>query len=188
DLKNALAFIEAVKNASLDNGDLSPDVLTWLHELPEYVFEVDDPSELYSLKIYTALLQYSVQTYTDVHDVHDESFPDFPMLSHAQMKTRIAQWSRIHPIVNDMCCKSCMAYMGPFSQLKQCLYCSMSHWDEKLSSPKTKKVAQQFYTIQVGPYLQALYWDPKSTKQMHYCHTQTEKLLWSLDYCFTQTD
>lgn len=85
-----------------------------------------------------------------------------------------------------MCPKGCVAYTGPFAQLDTCPECGTSRYkteDELSESAKKKKTGntkvprQQFYTILLGPQLQALWRTPQSAYHMRYRNRRTEEIL-----------
>jgi hypothetical protein len=51
-----------------------------------------------------------------------------------------------------MCINSCAAFTGPFSNLAECPICHEARYIDKTESPW-----QEFYTIPIGPQLQALW-------------------------------
>ena len=74
-------------------------------------------------------------------------------------------------MMNDMCINTCIAYTGPFAGKDTCQYCGESRYDLKLlaASDGNKKVPRrQFYTIPIGPLLQALYQNCESALDMLY--------------------
>ncbi|KAF8584574.1 hypothetical protein K439DRAFT_1646904 [Ramaria rubella] len=75
----------------------------------------------------------------------------------------------VEPIRHDMCPKSCAAYTGPFTELQKCPQCGAEQYD----SQKLK----YFYTIPVGPQLQALYRDPQMAERMQYRQHKTEEII-----------
>jgi hypothetical protein len=163
ELKTALEFNTALQDASLDNGDLSRDALDRLHNPSTHVFEIDDPNELYSLKMFLATNNTSRQTYVDLRNHHNERYPGDPMLSYDQIKRKVTEWTSIEAIVHDMCHNSCITYTGPFSDHEQCPHCSEPRYDAlrlENSNGKVKVASQQFYTLPLGPQLQALWRSP----------------------------
>jgi hypothetical protein len=85
-----------------------------------------------------------------------------------------------------MCPKGCIAYTGPFVNMDNCPDCNTSRYktDEELSASgriKKKKNAkvprQQFYTIPLGPQLQALWRTPQSAFFMRYRNRRTQQIL-----------
>ncbi|KAF8583438.1 hypothetical protein K439DRAFT_1647251 [Ramaria rubella] len=148
-------FIKALENASLDNGNLSDEQLK---NPPQEVFCVNDPNELYSLKQYLAVQNASQGN-------HNSCYPKDPMLLHSQIKSKVAQWSGVEPMVHNMCPNSCMSYTGPFKDL------------ESFSKGQTKVAAQKFYTLPLGPQLQALWHNPKIAGHMRHHQQKTAEIL-----------
>ncbi|PBK81066.1 hypothetical protein ARMGADRAFT_948811 [Armillaria gallica] len=63
-----------------------------------------------------------------------------------------------------MCINSCTVYTGPFKTLQCCLYCAKPCYTSETSSIP----CQQFYTMPIGPQLQAIWQSPKSVQSMKY--------------------
>ena len=60
-------------------------------------------------------------------------------------------------VLDDMRIKSCVAFVGPFADLKTCPECSEPRYDpEKLAQTRKEVPRQQLCTIPLGPQLQAL--------------------------------
>ncbi|KAF8074615.1 hypothetical protein FPV67DRAFT_1354269, partial [Lyophyllum atratum] len=159
ELKIALQFKKALEAASLENGDLDADQLHNLRNPPQTVLNIDDRDLLLSLKLFISTTNASDQVYTDIRaDIMDDD-PGRAILSHAAVKKVVAELTGVVPIVKDMCPNSCMAYTGPFAKLEACPYCHVTRYDTEqlMSSGGRKKVSRQhFYSIPLGPQLQAL--------------------------------
>ncbi|KAF8510434.1 hypothetical protein JB92DRAFT_2728038, partial [Gautieria morchelliformis] len=152
-------FIEALRDASLDNGDLDVESLHHLRHPHQYALNIDDDNHLFSLKQFLADQNASRQTYTDHQRNHNERYPDDPMLSFAQVVSKVEEWSGVVPIVSDMCPKFCIAYNAAYKDLEAFPICSSSRYDEfqlAISHGHDKVPAQQYYTMPLGPQLQAL--------------------------------
>ncbi|KIL55577.1 hypothetical protein M378DRAFT_90704 [Amanita muscaria Koide BX008] len=91
-----------------------------------------------------------------------------------------------------MCPNSCIAYTGPFNLLETCPKCGSSRYedatpteqDESSNSFRRKKPRRkprkQFYTIPLGPQLQALWRTPEGADRMHYRNRKTEQIVATL--------
>lgn len=66
-----------------------------------------------------------------------------------------------------------MAFTGPFVDRESCT-CGLPRFDINGS-------AQEFYTIPLGPQLQALFGTPESAKKMHYRREKTAEILATMD-------
>jgi hypothetical protein len=80
-----------------------------------------------------------------------------------------------------MCPNSCVAYTSPFKDLKTCPSCTLSQWDnfQLENSHGIKKIpAQKFYTVPLGPQMQALWQSPESATNMKY--RQQKQLSYSM--------
>ena len=78
--------------------------------------------------------------------------PDDKILSYVWIKSKIAELSRVIPIVHHMCINSCAAFTGPFSNLVECPICH-----EACYIGETKSPWWEFHIIPIGPQLQALW-------------------------------
>ncbi|PFH49418.1 hypothetical protein AMATHDRAFT_147692 [Amanita thiersii Skay4041] len=77
-----------------------------------------------------------------------------------------------------MCSNSCVAYTGPFSECEVCPFCQAPRYH--LRNSNKPQPVQRFYTIPLGPQLQALWHSPDGAKQMHYHNQHTAQILTEL--------
>ncbi|KAF8156691.1 hypothetical protein B0H34DRAFT_657510 [Crassisporium funariophilum] len=83
-----------------------------------------------------------------------------------------------------MCPKTCIAYTGPFSELKACTKCAIPCYNPKAlaGSGGIKKIPQQqFLTPPIGPQLQPLWRTPEGAQAMPYCLNLTKALFQKAD-------
>ena len=97
-------------------------------------------------------------------------------------KTRrfVADLTGMESVVHHMCVHSCIAYMGPFSDLEVCPICSEPRYDQfrlDSSNGRDKVPRQEFHTIPIGPQLQALYQEPESAMHANYMHLERSRML-----------
>lgn len=178
-------YIQLLKNAHLEDSPLSSDTIETLHNPPCSTLnkEIKNmPNLALCLDLFIALESYADQVYTSVCHVIEKHFLECErLLSHYQMKNQIKWLSSIVSIATDMCPNSCMAYMGPLTDHTTCLYCGAAQYKQipetdagsELGNPRLIP-AQSFFTVPIGPQLQALWQHPKSAVLMKY-HT-----LWTL--------
>jgi hypothetical protein len=180
ELKSSLDFIHALQNASLDDGGLSEEALRRLRNPPQHILEIDDPVELLSLRHFLGTSNASQHTYANVQKVHNDTFPEQPMLSYAQVRNKLEEWTGVESIINDMCPESCVAFTGPYSALDTCPRCQSARYDTKIlrsSRGKSKKALLQFYTIPLGPQIQAIWRLQAGAEKMKHRQTRTKELL-----------
>ncbi|KAJ7254942.1 hypothetical protein B0H12DRAFT_1016693, partial [Mycena haematopus] len=175
DLQLALDFTAAVTNASLANGDLDADTLARLQDPPTEPVDVSDRDLRFALDIFLATTHGSEDIYNSVRQACLSRDPNDPMLSLDAIKKKVAEWSGIVPILAHMCRNTCMAYTGPFSERTTCPFCGAPRIDPISGAP------QEFYTMPLGPQLQALYRSSESAKDMHYRREKTQEILDSAD-------
>ncbi|KAF7370240.1 hypothetical protein MSAN_00654800 [Mycena sanguinolenta] len=175
DIQLAFDFIEAVKSATLDNGDLDPETLARLRDPPTEPIDLSDPDLRFSLDIFISTTHASEEVYNSVRAACLLRNPADPMLSLAAIKKKVAEWSGVVPVLSHMCPNSCMAYTGPFLDRTTCRFCGTPRFDP------ISGAAQEFFTMPLGPQLQALYRSPESAKDMHYRREKTREILDSAD-------
>ena len=125
-LRNSLAFIRSLQNASLDNDSLPPSVLQRLRTPLQHRADMTDPDLRCSIKMFLGSSTASEEVYTTMRDACMERNPDNQILSLDQVKQKVAKLSRVLSVVHDMCQNSYLAYTGPFIDLKSCLECLLS--------------------------------------------------------------
>ncbi|KAI0040163.1 hypothetical protein FA95DRAFT_1585105 [Auriscalpium vulgare] len=184
DIKTALKFIRTIEQATLDNGNLDPEIVERLRHPLTAAVDLTESGLRLSLDIYLAITNASEQTYNDVCAAILRAHPEDELLSFRQIKQRVADISGVTSIVHDMCVKSCLAYTGPFSDLEVCPECAEPRYDpiKRASSGGRLKIPrQQFHTIPLGPQLQALFRSPESAEKMRYRNEFTAKVMEGLD-------
>ncbi|KAF6746888.1 hypothetical protein DFP72DRAFT_758559, partial [Ephemerocybe angulata] len=163
ELQHALDFIAALKAASLEKSGLDQSVIDQLRQPIEAILDIDDPDDpdlRVSLEVYLATGNASEATYNKVKAAIEKRTPEVKLYTLDRLKRKIGKLTGLIPLVNDMCVNSCMAYTGPFSGAKECNYCSQDRYD------RAGKGRQQFYTIPIGPQIQALYANPEMAENM----------------------
>jgi hypothetical protein len=181
-LKVCLEFISTLRGASLNDlhNRLDEDALERLRNPIQEVLTVDDPDLRLAIDLFLATTNSSDQIYNLTREAILRRHPDHSILSHYQIKRRIADLTGVESITHDMCINSCLAYTGPFADLETCPKCGESRYDQvKLaaSGGKIRASRQDFLTIPLGPQLQALWRDPESAERMRYRDKRTQDAL-----------
>ncbi|TFY78441.1 hypothetical protein EWM64_g5571 [Hericium alpestre] len=154
ELHDSLAFIEALKAASLDKDGLPADVLHRLcHPICEPL-DISDPDLRLSLDLFLGLDQSSEHMYAKMRDTNIRQNPDNEPLTYEQMKRKMVELTGVALVSNDMCINTCMAFTGPYSTLNHCLKCGVSRYDEDQLTVGKKIPNCEFMTIPLGPQLQ----------------------------------
>ena len=177
-------YTECLKTAQLEDSPLSSDIIETLRNPPRTTLdnEIENtPNLALCLDLFVALESYADQAYTNVRNVIEKHFPDRDKLfSHYQMKNRIEWLSGVVSMATDMCPNSCMAYTGPLADRTTCLYCDAARYKPETETADCDSEAenhpdkvghvpvQQFFTVPIGPQLQALWRHPRSAKLMKY--------------------
>jgi len=78
----------------------------------------------------------------------------------------------VESIVHPMCRNSCVAFMGPYTDLDCWPNC-----EEPKHCPISGKYLQEFHTMPIGPILQALWHDPTSARQFEYRRSKTHEII-----------
>ena len=77
-----------------------------------------------------------------------------------------------------MCPDSCIAYTGPFAALDRCPKCQLPRYENVKGK---RKPVKQYYTIPLGPMLQALWRTPEGADRMRYRNHKTNKIMQQLN-------
>ena len=192
ELKTAQDFISHLQNATLEGDhDFDAEARERLTEPITELFDLDaDPELRAGIRLYLDTTNASDETYHDVRksmqsylaEIGVERMEEIPSLF--SVKKEIGKLTGVHPMMNDMCINTCMAYTGPFYDLDACPHCGESRYDQRvfLASNGQKRVPRrQFYTFPVGPQLQALWRNPKDAEAMRHRTRETQKILDALE-------
>lgn len=181
ELKDAQFFIDAIKDAKLDESGLDEACLHRIRNPPQRQADEDiDPLLKLSIDIFLATGNASQATYTAIKDALIKYDPTLEISSHAITKKRIADITGVLPLRTDMCVNTCIAYTGPFSNFESCKECNEPRYDLKQSTATKKVPRRQFLTIPLGTQIQALFRSPESAKQMCYRTELTAKIMQEL--------
>ncbi|KAK7684344.1 hypothetical protein QCA50_012668 [Cerrena zonata] len=172
ELKLTKAFIDKLKTATLENSKFSAETIKQLRNPPnEDLPDLSDPFLCLSINLYLATENASESTYDKVCDavcycflIHSDK-----ILSLDQVKRRIAEFTGIYPIQEDMCINSCLAFTGPFKHLDSCPTYYEPRYDPKClaaSQGKDKIPHQTFSTFLIASQVQALMQSSKSALEM----------------------
>jgi hypothetical protein len=94
--------------------------------------------------------------------------------------TRRLQNCPVLYLLYRICVLNPVAYNGPFNELYQCPRCTTSRYDGfqlEVSRGRIKEPAQQFFTLPLGPQLQALWRNPEIAQQMEHRRRKTQEIL-----------
>jgi len=182
DIKLSLEYIKQLQSASLEDDGmrLDPDILDRLRNRCEEEIDLSDPNLRLSLDLFLAAGNSSQETYNSVRKAILRRYPEDEVLTYDQIKRRVAQLSGVISLVHDMCINSCVAYTGPLRDLEICPECGEPRYDPiKLAATagEAKVARQEFYTIPIGPQLQAFWRNGDSAQRMRYRDICTAKIL-----------
>ncbi|KAF8218772.1 hypothetical protein L208DRAFT_1066615, partial [Tricholoma matsutake] len=152
EMKNALAFIEALRNASLNDpcANLDDNVLAQLQNPPQEPIDIGDDNILTGLDLFLGTINFPQDTYINSREVMMHRHPEEEIPSFDQIKHIVTEITGVVPMVHHMCKNSCITYTSPFSELDKCPYCGEDRYD-----PKMKAAMQELHTIPLGPQLQS---------------------------------
>uniref|UniRef100_D8QEM0 Uncharacterized protein n=1 Tax=Schizophyllum commune (strain H4-8 / FGSC 9210) TaxID=578458 RepID=D8QEM0_SCHCM len=182
DLKISQNFIELLQQAALDS-DVEPlpeDVIQQLRNPPMHTLTVDDPDHRYSLDLFFALTDASVDAYNNSRAAYLRRHPGSNILSFHEVKKLVRELSGIIEVKRDMCNNLCIGYTGPYRDLEFCPYCGERRYELTPASGKgsrTKRPRKQFTTILLGPQLQAQRRGPETSRLMQYRERCTAAVL-----------
>ncbi len=182
EVRIAAQFIDELKSATLEESNMELDDISRLREAsPELPFDLDDPDFLFALRPFFATTNASEETYKSFLFAYKECHPSLQQYSFYQMKKYVEHLSGVVPLAHDMCIDTCAAFTGPFKDLEECYYCTKPRYEN--GRPR-----RQFYTIPVGPIIQALYASPASAKNMQHRTEATQRILEYMDYSVCGSD
>jgi hypothetical protein len=174
DIEIAQEFINMLKDAMLDDCGMKEEDLHHLRNPPNEPLDLNalDLGLRLSLKVFLATTSASEDTYKSVRAAILEEHIDDNLYTLDMLHSEIGSLTGIAPIIHHMCIKSCLAYTGPFQDLDRCPKCS-----EPRYQPGSRDPRQKFYTIPLGPVIQALFRHPESATHMRYSQRCTEAIL-----------
>ena len=166
-------MIDSIRAACLED-DLDKEMLARLWNPPQEP-ETLDTDTLFSMALFNDLIGGSQQMYHDVWATI-KHFTDCELHSYYVVKMKQEKMTRVIQLQTDMCVNSCIAFMGPLKGLDKCPTCNEDHYWEnrktwKLQPPK------QFYTIPLGPQLQAMWYSLEGTDCIRYRNRKTDEII-----------
>ncbi|KAF8222779.1 hypothetical protein L208DRAFT_1320626, partial [Tricholoma matsutake] len=165
-LRTTMAFIKAIASASLDDehSELNPLTLECIRNPPTSIPTLgDNPGMHLGLDIFLSLTNAAQGTYTSVRNAIIKRYPEDEMPSYEQVKPYVSDVMGVFSVKYDMCINSCLAFTGPYKHLHVCPECAEVRYDII-----TKKAHQVFWTILLGPLLQALKLNEQSAEALLY--------------------
>ncbi|THG96098.1 hypothetical protein EW026_g5670 [Hermanssonia centrifuga] len=180
ELWTTYAFIEGLRNATLENSGLPEATIARLRNPPEEALELEDCTVFLSIEIFLGLDNASEDHHDRVRDAIARHSPEIQMLSLDQVKRRVEQISGLHPVYDDMCIDSCIAYTGPFADLDHCPMrgCGKPRYRQDIFARTQKKVpVKRSLTNIVGPLIQAMWRSQEGAEAMRYRQRCTEHVL-----------
>ncbi|KIY48820.1 hypothetical protein FISHEDRAFT_27947, partial [Fistulina hepatica ATCC 64428] len=158
DVRTALHYIQLLRAATLENGDLTADDIESLQNPPSSIpAELYDPDFHLSLDAFLACGNASSDVYTAFRAAVLRRYEDSGMLTLDQIKRRVRNHSGVFSVKHDMYIGSCIAFTGPYADADTCPRCSEPRYDPVILERSGEHVAcQTSSTIPLGPQLQAL--------------------------------
>jgi hypothetical protein len=172
-MKLAMDFIQALQGASLDESNLHKDIIERLRNPPTSPVNVGDPDLRLGLGLFLATINASQETYNLSRNAIIQRHPDDKIPSFDKIKRHIADITGVVPILEHMCPNSCLAFTGPFAPLDMCPECG----EPRYSDVARRTPRQEFYTMPLGPLLQALWRDRRSAERMCYRRRKTQEII-----------
>ena len=175
DIRTSFQFIHAIKKATLDDPscNLDKDVIDRLRHPPTTPLSLSE-GQRFSLSLFLSMQNAPQEVYTSTRETILHHHPTDELLTLDRVKRLVAEISGVIPIARDMCINSCMAYTGPYLALNQCPVCLEPRYVDK------RKPKQTFNTFPLGPQLQALRRDLRTSTGLNYRKELTNTLLHDL--------
>ncbi|KAK2462167.1 hypothetical protein APHAL10511_005799 [Amanita phalloides] len=166
-------MIENIRAAHLED-DLNEEMLANLRSPPKEP-EVPDKLTLFAMSIFNQLISCSERVYEGVRATIQQ-FTGCKLHMHHVVKSKIECTTRVTQLQTDMCINSCVAFTGPFKELDKHPKCNEHRYKE---NNRTKKMQprKQFYTIPVGPQIQAMWRTPEGADHMRYCDWKMAEII-----------
>ena len=148
-LQVTMKNIQALKNATLEEGGMSPDEIDRLRDPAPARCSLDmsDTHLVKALRHFIYSTNTSRDHYETIRKVDMAAHPDDEFLSFDQAKRTLKKISGVVAMRHDMCTSSCTAFTGAYSDLNACSYCSAPRYHAN-GRPR-----RQFTTIPIGPVL-----------------------------------
>lgn len=179
-LRKSVEFIDKLHSATLDNDPIPFDVRERLKSPMSEPTHIDNML-CYCLDVYLATsgTHGSEASYDDVCKALKRIAPDIVgTLSHNQLKRKIAELTGVVPVMTDMCRNSCVAFSGPYAELRSCPECSAGRYETITRRKKRVSVpCRQALTIPIGPQIQDQYRSPEGAWNMGHRARTMEPLL-----------
>ena len=156
-LRNSSNFVDRLRMASLDNDAIPPDIRERLRSPPTALPAIDADLRM-CIEIFLGTTNGSQSTYETVCQAIRRRSPEIQTLSYEQMRRKLVDLTGVIPVMTDMCFDSCVAFTGPFSELRACPECSSARYETVMQGNRRVSVPRkQALTIPVGPQIQAQY-------------------------------
>jgi hypothetical protein len=162
DLQISMAYIRLLRQATHANSSLPDSVLQRIYAPFSQEFNLDDPDERQSVKLFLATMDASRHAYEDACAAVVDRDPHYNLLSWDVVQKRLADWTGVHLVRHDMCFISCVGFTGPYAQLDKCPNCGQARRDAA-GAPR-----KQFFTIPLVTQLQARFASKHSARRMRY--------------------
>ena len=115
-------MIANIRNVQLEDDIENDGLLYQLRNPSRDIPELDEQTQI-SLELFSALAAHPKSAYEEAHRIFNKTRPDSPLHSYWVVKSCLEKLSRIMQIETDMCPSSCVAFTGPFANLRQCPKC-----------------------------------------------------------------
>ncbi|KIL55130.1 hypothetical protein M378DRAFT_91369 [Amanita muscaria Koide BX008] len=171
-------MINNIRNASIEDNICDESVLAMLKTPPKEQISLDSITEV-SIIIFIALGDSSEQSYADIKQAL-QNFFHIEIDSYFVVKRKIERTTGVIPVETDMCPNGCVAFTGLFATDVLCPKCETPRYQEKTVARKKNSTIQvphkRFYTLPLGPQLQALWRTAMGAEKMEYRHRKTVEI------------
>jgi len=139
-VKLAHSFIELIKNATPENGEMDNAATYHLRNPNTDPIYLSDPDLSFSPDLYLSCINASEATYNEVRLSILRHFPSMMnILSYHLAKKEVTEISGVVSVLDYMCIDSCHASTRPFADLDSCTICSEPRYTYVSSGRSQKK-------------------------------------------------
>lgn len=172
----ALQYIDTLRNATLDNEDLSEESIRQLCNPPQHLIDNELDSLTWpSLDLFLSLSNFSQSAYNEVCEAlihHNDEYSE--LLSYDRIKTLLVELTGVISITQDMCENSYHTFTEPLAHLDTCVCCGGPCYEMKDGKWVLVKQASFF---PIGPQIQMQFHSPITAEKLCHWAVQMNEIL-----------
>jgi hypothetical protein len=174
-----------VDEATIANIPISETARSRLHNPAQEPPKLSEDT-MHSLRLFLKTLNAADDVYEGVREENvrtaEARGEDREILSLHEIERLLEDLTGVEPVVHDMCPeKSCAGFTGPFAEMDKCPYCGADRYKWVIEVQHGRRIrvrrgCKQFYTIPIGPALQAMFRTVEAARQARYRREATERM------------